>query len=428
MLDATGWAAIFSAGFCLVGLWLYSFSRPSRPIGRTTSEGEIGGQADDVGKPFWAALGVRLLVGTLIGVTETSDFFALDRWGYEIGGRMIANRWGSGFASSAVVENLGLYHYYNGVFYFVFGALAPGIVRSVNALAGAAAVPLVYKIAASIYGRIGARRAAWFVALFPSMVLWSSLNIRDAWAGLAILVVVLAALRLRERISAPSVVALIAGLALLGGIRGYMFLLVAGAVVLSYGATIRGSLVRNYVAGLIVAVAFLYLYNSLEFGKQMVDTASFEALNSQRQGMTAGAESAYYEDVDISTPGKAFAFLPIGMTFFLFAPFPWMLRNFRQLITMPEMVVWWYLALRYLIPGIREGLRLRAGHTTTICSVALLSIMAYGLVEGNVGTAYRHRAQVLPLLLILAAGGWAAARKPVASDNSNDRVAAQVSA
>ena len=29
----------------------------------------------------------------------------------------------------------------------------------------------------------------------------------------------------------------------------------------------------------------------------------------------------------------------------------------------------------------------------------------WGLVEGNVGTAYRHRAQVLPLLLVLAAGG-----------------------
>ena len=42
--------------------------------------------------------------------------------------------------------------------------------------------------------------------------------------------------------------------------------------------------------------------------------------------------------------------------------------------------------------SIREGMRVR--HTLTICSVALLSTMAYGLVEGHVGTAYRHRAQV----------------------------------
>lgn len=429
MLDVTGWAAVFSAGFCLVGLWLYSSSRPSRSAVRPTNEGQSGGDVQRVAEIFWVALGVRLLLGVLIAVTGMSDFFAPDRWGYETIGRMVAAHWaGGGFASSAVTEDAGLYHYYNGAFYFALGDFAPWIVRSLNAAVGAAAVPLVYEIAVSVYGRIAALRAAWFVALFPSMVLWSALNIRDAWAGFAILVIVLAALRLREKISGRTVVILVAGLALLGGLRGYMFLLVAGAVVLSYVAALRGSLVRNYLAGVIVALAFLYLYNSLEFGKQMVETASFETLNSQRQGMTADAASAYYGDVDISTPGKAFAFLPIGMSFFLFAPFPWMLRNFRQLITLPEMVVWWYLAFRYVIPGIREGLRVRTGHTTTICSVALLSIMAYGLVEGNVGTAYRHRAQVLPLLLILAAGGWAAARKPVASSKPNDRIVARVSA
>lgn len=427
MHDVTVWAAIFSAGFCLVSLLLYNSSRPVRASAQVDVQGSVVGDVDDVGRVFWIALGLRLLLGVLIAATETSDFFAPDRWGYETIGRMLAGHWaGGGPASSMVTEGAGLYHYYNGVFFFFFGDLGPWIVRSLNAVVGAAAVPLVYRIAASVYGRVAALRAAWFVALFPSMALWSALNIRDAWAGFAILIIVLAAMRLREQISGRTVVSLVAGLALLGGLRGYMFLLVAGAVVLAYVASLRGSLVRNYIAGVIVALAFLYLYNSLEFGKQMVETASFETLNSQRQGMTADAASAFYEDVDISTPGKAFAFLPIGMTFFLFAPFPWMLRNFRQLITLPEMIVWWYLALRFLIPGIREGLRVRIGHTTTICSVALLSVMAYGLVEGNVGTAYRHRAQVLPLLLILAAGGWAAAKRPMLSDEPRERTAVRV--
>lgn len=419
MLGLMEWITLASAVFCILGLWLYGSSHRSISIERTASDVQGDENNGSIAHIFWAALAIRVLIGIVIAASGASDFFAPDRWGYEGIGRTLASSWaGNGFRSAALVHEARLYHYYNGVFFWAFGEVGPWVIRGLNAVAGAAAVPLVYEIAASVYGRARARRAAWFVAVFPSMVLWSALNIRDAWAGLAILIVVRAALRLREEISTGSVALLLAGLALLGGVRGYMFLLVAAGVVLSYVVTLRGGVVRNYVAGVIVAVAFLYLYSALGFGQDMLETASFETLNSQRQGMTADAASAFHEDVDISTPGKALVFLPVGMTFFLFAPFPWMLRNLRQLITLPEMIVWWYLALRFILPGIREGLRVRAGHTLTICSVALLSTMAYGLVEGNVGTAYRHRAQVLPLLLILAAGGWEAQRRAAAEQQS----------
>ncbi len=417
MPDPTELIALASAGFCLVGFGLYRLSRgvASRlPIAIVEPFAE--GRGTDVRRIFWTALAIRLVAGLLIAATNSADFFAPDRWGYETIGRAIAAKWaGQGFMTASVSAEARLYHYYNAVFFYLAGDAGPWFVRTLNSVAGAATVLLVHHVAKLLYGRETARRAAWLVALFPSMVLWSALNIRDAWAGLAILITVWAAMRLRERIALDSAALLVGGLALLGGMRGYMFLLIAASLVLSYVAAVRGSVIRNYVAGLIVVLAFLYLYSSLGFGKQMVDTASFETLNSQRQGMTVAAASSFYEHVDISTPGKALAFLPIGMTFFLFAPFPWMVKKFSQAITQPEMIVWWYLAFRYVLPGIREGLRVRAAHTLTVCSVTLISVMAYGLVEGNVGTAYRHRAQVLPLLLILAAGGWTEQRRSEAA-------------
>ena len=82
--------------------------------------------------------------------------------------------------------------------------------------------------------------------------------------------------------------------------------------------------------------------------------ADLEALQEMRH-YTAIGGSAYRSTVDISTPGRALAFLPKGLAFFLLAPYPWTIRNVRQLVTLPEMLFFYA-----LIPSIIAG-RARAG-------------------------------------------------------------------
>ena len=64
-------------------------------------------------------------------------------------------------------------------------------------------------------------------AFFPSLVLWSSLNLKDALAVASILVCVRGAQRLSARLSIGSVATIGLGLAILGELRGYLALVAA---------------------------------------------------------------------------------------------------------------------------------------------------------------------------------------------------------
>src|SRR5262249_21934993 len=93
--------------------------------------------------------------------------------------------------------------------------------------------------------------------------------------------------------------------------------------------------------------------------------------------------------------------------------FPWMMGNLRQLITLPEMLAWWLL-LPIMLRGYWFAIRhrLRASFPITVFSIGLT--LAYALYQSNVGTAYRHRAQLFVFFFIFISIGrelkWARRR------------------
>ena len=107
---------------------------------------------------------------------------------------------------------------------------------------------------------------------------------------------------------------------------------------------------------------------------------------------------------DVSTVGGAVGFLPTGLVYFLLAPFPWSVTTVLQRVTLPESLVWYVLFL-CVLRGSWLALRYDPRAYTVLVGVLGIVTFSYALVEGNVGTAYRHRAQVLPLFFVLAAVG-----------------------
>src|SRR4030095_9947579 len=83
---------------------------------------------------------------------------------------------------------------------------------------------------------------------------------------------------------------------------------------------------------------------------------------------------------------------------------PWQLASLRQSITLPEMIVWW-LCCPLLFLGFWFSLKYRLRQ---ICPVLIFTVMlsvAYSIFQGNVGTAYRQRAQLLVFYFIFVAVG-----------------------
>src|SRR4030095_8505404 len=78
------------------------------------------------------------------------------------------------------------------------------------------------------------------------------------------------------------------------------------------------------------------------YASQQIETfGTGEQLQRMRLDASQSAASGFAEDVDVSTASGALSTLPLGMTYLLLAPFPWQLASFRQVITLPEMLIWW---------------------------------------------------------------------------------------
>ena len=72
----------------------------------------------------------------------------------------------------------------------------------------------------------------------------------------------------------------------------------------------------------------------------------------------------------------------------------------------------WYPLFLLSILGFRISLRNRGTTVLFPVSVLIVVVSSYALVEGNFGTAYRHRAQIMPLFFIFSGIGlsWIKAR------------------
>jgi Ca2+/Na+ antiporter len=96
--------------------------------------------------------------------------------------------------------------------------------------------------------------------------------------------------------------------------------------------------------------------------------------------------------------------VPLGLAYLLLAPFPWQLASLRQSITLPEMIVWW-VSFPLLLIGIWFTLKHRMRQALPILLFTTMLTLAYSIFQGNVGTAYRQRSQILVFYFIFVAVG-----------------------
>ena len=89
----------------------------------------------------------------------------------------------------------------------------------------------------------------------------------------------------------------------------------------------------------------------------------------------------------------------------LLAPFPWQFTSLRASFSAPEMLVWWML-FPSLIGGLVFAIRRRFTKVAPLVIFTATLTAAYGLMQGNVGSAFRQRAQIFIVLFIFTALGW----------------------
>ena len=132
-----------------------------------------------------AALALRLLLVLVVQFRVSPYFFAPDAETYERIGREIGSYWaGESLAPRAIREGWrpGYYHL-NAVFYAAFGDSRLALVV-LNMFAGVWTALITFYLTREFLPVASAKAAAILTGVFPSLVLWSVLNIRDALAAL----------------------------------------------------------------------------------------------------------------------------------------------------------------------------------------------------------------------------------------------------
>ncbi len=408
-IDPIAVVALLSAAFCVIAVFVFLGSVGARPVfERNVSvaavETEIGPEISRIAR---SAFFLRLVLGLILLYGGYSAVMAPDSGYYAWCGETLAAIW-SGRLPPEVMENhmtpgRSAFLLLNGVSAFLLGNPSLGMIV-LTSLAGAWNVSLGARIALRLGDAVAARWAAYLLAFFPSLVLWSSLNIRDSFLILAVTGFVLGVLEIRTRFSLRKVLWISAWLVVMGLLRPYLLLFVTiaaiGPSILAPGANFG----RNFVTGLVVSIVLLVGLQLAGFSQEALQGITFQDLNTLRAGFALGANSGYLQDVDISSVGNALRFLPLGIAYFLFAPFPWQIEGTLQMLTIPETIAWYGLSF-WVFRGMPAALRRSKSEAWLVLGMAVAMTISYALVSGNVGTAYRHRAQVLPMFFALAAVG-----------------------
>ena len=362
------------------------------------------------------AFAVRACAAIAIHFFVPAGLFAPDELTYHGFGRAFAAYWsGESTFEPDLRGNSAGYPYLVGLLYVPAGEM-PIFAKLLNAWIGSRAVLELFRLTRLIGGNeVAALRAARFMAYFPSMILWSSLLIRDVWVQWLLLRLAREMAELKGRLIPSRLVSISLLIAVLAQFRSYLLYAAIGPFVLSMIIGRSKDLIRNAVLASLLALGLTYVGSQSEGAAAKVQ--SFDLVELQRLRSWSSredvAESGFANDIDVSTVGGALEMLPIGLAYFFLAPFPWQIGSIRQSLAIPE-TLYFYTLIPSIAAGILLLIRRRLADSMGVLLVTMTVTFGYAIGQGNVGTLYRHKAQVMGFYYAFAAVGMEARRRRTA--------------
>jgi 4-amino-4-deoxy-L-arabinose transferase-like glycosyltransferase len=309
-------------------------------------------------------------------------------------------------ASEVTGSGWGMY-YMVATIYAVFGR-NPLAAQMFSAVVGAATAPAAYICSYRIFhNKRVAKASALIVALFPSLILWSCQLLKDGFIIFLLILAMALVMQLQEKFSYVSLLLLILSLFAILSLRFYIFYMVAIAVVGSFVIGLSNSpqaIVRRAIVIMFVGLGLTYLGVMRNASTEIEQYGNLERIQRSRLNLSQ-AESGFGEDIDVSTTAGAIGAIPTGFLYLMLAPFPWQITNLRQAITLPEQVLWWC-SIPLLLGGLWYTIKYRLRNAIAILIFTVMLTLAYSIFQGNVGTAYRQRAQIQVFLFIFIGAGW----------------------
>jgi len=436
-----------------------------------------------------------------------------DRAYFDLASRLAAHLHGQDVAINWSAEAYLINNYFvqlEAAVFFLIGPNGP-VMEVMNVAFLHAAAILVWDLTSLRFGAIPAKVSALGVLLYPSLTVWSVLNLKDTLALLLALTVLWALTRYTVERGARWLVVAVATLVVLAGVRLYVFLLLALLVPL--GVAVDGVVNHRFrrilpqlalttaACGALMAVSgsgflglnlfrfetlasieeeraflgagtrtaidpgfrpvvakpgdrFVVVQGATSSASPPANTAAtptarvFVVDPSTRIVLEGSPEAAQVHDqaghqtvvvrpndivvvsgaapstsapkalslggerepaIELRTDdslapnalvGRTLTYVPIGLAYALLAPFPWAIATGSDAAAMGDMLVWYAVVLCAALTVWRQRADIARQPLLLLYPLGILAILS--LVEGNVGTLFRHRAMAIPAVIVLA--------------------------
>ena len=303
-------------------------------------------------------------------------------------------------------------------FFYLFGPEGLIAVRLINPFFGACLPLMVYGLTRDLFGRPAGRIASITVSLFPSLILWSLDLLKDTTFIVMTLATVWGLVRFQRRKRLGSWLAAAVMAALSFTVRNNLGILLLALVGLGWipvvwRRCVGRSPARALLALLLLAAVFLsppvrgvmgvqlYWLFSIQRGAASTAGRSTYPLWNRRLYRHKAPET-FLADVKPLDVLRAFG---LGQYHFWLEPTPWGPRSRGERLAIPQMMLW-YVILLASLAGIW---RLRRNPSELFVLLVFLGAASaiIGMTGGNVGTIFRHRDVLTPVLIAAAGGGLA---------------------
>ena len=363
----------------------------------------------DISKIIFTALIVRILI-MLIGYyfINLPDAHA-DAIGFEWGAWRYAQDGFFNLFEKFTGPNSFFYSWLMAIPYSLFGR-SMLIIQSIGLLFGVGSVFLGWLLAKKIWDDHSAIKVGWALALFPSLILYSVVPLREVYCSFFLLVATFGIVNWTETKSLNFAILTIGGFVAAGFFHGPLFL---GGIIFSVIvfisvfkesikslSTFHINLKNLAVITLIFLVLLVYLSNKI----YLPYIGSFEtsidvSVWIQNIKYRMIGEASYPQWLNVGNTTEFFYKGFFRILYFLFSPLPWDVKGLDHLIGMFDSFL--YLILSYFIFRNRKAIwKNPALRIILLIFTAYLFIYAIGV--SNFGAGIRHRSKFVIEIILLA--------------------------
>ena len=296
------------------------------------------------------------------------------------------------------------------VFYSLFGR-SMLMAQSISLLLGMGCIFLAWNLAKKLWDKQTAKKVAWTTALFPSLVLYSVLVMREVYFCFFLLVALHGVCDWIKKETLKSFILAMSGF--VGGIffhgaiavGAIVFLIFVSVVTFKKILTSLINLKMNFtklaIFLIFLGIAQLYMTNKINLSY----LGNFKSLSNMDKYLysteiaTRGTAS-WPEWTTIKSYTEVIYKAPLRSLYFVFAPFPWDIKETKHLIGMFDSFLYMYFVY-LIISNLKNILKDRCLRIILLMLLAYLFVFGFGV--GNFGTGIRHRSKFVIIFIILAA-------------------------